>query len=95
MKDTGKIDRMEDSKIVLTDEDGRTTELYVVEETRLNNVSYLLVSKSMEEKTEAYIMKDMSSPEDIEAIYAFVEDDAERQAVAGLFSELLEDEDLI
>lgn len=86
---------MEDNKIVITDEDGGTKELYVVEETRLNNTSYLLVCESMDEETEAYILKDMSAPEDVEAIYAFVEDDAERQAVSGLFQEILEDEDLI
>lgn len=86
---------MEDNKIIITGEDGETKELFVVEETRLNNTSYLLVCESMEDETEAYIMKDMSTPEDLEAIYAFVEDDAERQAVSGLFSELLEDEDLI
>ncbi len=86
---------MEDNKIIITGEDGETKELFVVEETRLNNTSYLLVCESMEEETVAYILKDKSAPEDIEAIYAFVEDDAERQAVSGLFAELLEDEDLI
>ncbi len=86
---------MEDNKIIITCEDGETKELFVEEETRLNNTSYLLVCESMEEETEAYILKDMSAPEDIEAIYAFVEDDAERQAVFGIFAELLEDEDLI
>ena len=86
---------MEDNKIIITDEDGGTKELYVVEETRLNNTSYLLVCDSMEDEAEAYIMKDMSAPEDVEAIYAFVEDDAELKAVSGLFKELLEDEDLI
>ena len=40
-------------------------------------------------------MKDVSAPEDIESIYEFVVDDAELNAVAGIFSELLEDEDLI
>ena len=86
---------MDDNKIIITDEDGGTKELYVVEETRLNNTSYLLVCESMAEEAEAYIMKDMSAPESVEAIYAFVEDDAELQAVSGLFKELLEDEELI
>ena len=86
---------MDDNKIIITDEDGGTKELFVVEETRLNNTSYLLVCESMDEESDAYIMKDMSAPEDTEAIYAFVEDDAELKAVSGLFRELLEDEDLI
>ena len=86
---------MEDNKIIITGEDGGTIELYVVQETRLNNTSYLLACESMADESVAYILKDMSAPEDLEAIYAFVEDDAERQAVSGLFQEILEDEDLI
>lgn len=86
---------MEDNKIIITGEDGETKEFFVEEETRLNNTSYLLVCDSMDEETQAYIMKDVSAPEDIESIYEFVDDDVELQAVAGLFSELLEDEDLI
>ncbi|MBQ1285676.1 MAG: DUF1292 domain-containing protein [Lachnospiraceae bacterium] len=86
---------MEDNKIIITGEDGETKEFFVEEETRLNNTSYLLVCDSMDEETQAYIMKDVSAPEDIESIYEFVVDDAELNAVAGIFSELLEDEDLI
>ena len=86
---------MEDNKIIITGEDGETKEFFVAEETRLNNTSYLLVCDSMDEETQAYIMKDVSAPEDIESIYEFVVDDAELNAVAGIFSELLEDEDLI
>ena len=86
---------MEDNKIIITGEDGETKEFFFVEETRLNNTSYLLVCDSMDEETQAYIMKDVSAPEDIESIYEFVVDDAELNAVAGIFSELLEDEDLI
>ena len=86
---------MEDNKIIITGEDGETKEFFVEEETRLNNTSYLLVCDSMDEETQAYIMKDVSAPEDIESIYEFVVDDAELNAVAGIFSELLEDEDMI
>ncbi|MDO4206618.1 MAG: DUF1292 domain-containing protein [Lachnospiraceae bacterium] len=86
---------MEDNKIIITGEDGETKEFFVEEETRLNNTSYLLVCDRMDEETQAYIMKDVSAPEDIESIYEFVVDDAELNAVAGIFSELLEDEDLI
>ena len=86
---------MEDNKIIITGEDGETKEFFVEEETRLNNTSYLLVCDSMDEETQAYIMKDVSAPEDIESIYEFVVDDEELNAVAGIFSELLEDEDLI
>ena len=86
---------MEDNKIIFTDEDGTKEEFYVVEETKLNDVNYLLVCESLEKETEAFILKDTSSPEDEEAVYVFVEDDTELEAVADIFAELVEDEDLI
>lgn len=86
---------MDENKIIFTDEDGTTEEFYVVDETRINDVNYLLVCESMDQDTDAYILKDVSAPEDEEAVYVFVEDDVELEAVAGVFSELLEDEDLV
>lgn len=86
---------MEDNKIIIHGEEGETKEFYVEEETKLNNVTYLLVCESMEEETTAYILKDVSKPEEAEAIYEFVKDDNELKAVSALFAELLEDEDLI
>ncbi|MBR5930858.1 MAG: DUF1292 domain-containing protein [Lachnospiraceae bacterium] len=86
---------MEDNKIVIQGEDGETEEFYVVEETKLNNVTYLLVCETMEDEADAYIMKDVSAPEATDAIYEFVEDDEELKVVSDLFAELLEDEELI
>ena len=87
---------MEDQKIVFTDENGAEDVFYVVEETKLNNISYLLVTDSDdEEEAEAYIMKDISEPTDTEAVYVFVEDDDEIDSVAKIFAQLLEDEDLV
>ena len=86
---------MEDNKIIFTDTDGTKEEFYVVEETKLNDVNYLLVCESQEKETDAFILKDTSSAEDEEAVYVFVEDDTELEAVADIFAELLEDEDLI
>ena len=87
--------RMEENKITVQGEKGETKEFYVEEETKLNNVTYLLVCESMDNETEAYIMKDVSKPEDTEAVYEFVKDDNELKAVSTVFSELLEDADLI
>ena len=86
---------MEENKITVQGENGETKEFYVEEETKLNNVTYLLVCESMDNETAAYIMKDVSKPEDTEAVYEFVEDDNELKAVSTIFSELLEDTDLI
>ena len=82
-------------QVTFTAEDGTTEEFYVVEETRINDTNYLLVCESLDEETEAYILKDISSEADEEAVYVFVEDDTELKAVADIFAELLEDEDLV
>ena len=67
---------------------------FVLEETRIGGVSYLLVTESEEGDSEAYILKDLSEDGDPEAKYVFVEDDRELEAVSKVFEELLEDVDL-
>ena len=42
----------------------------------------------------AYILKDLSSPEDTEAKYEIVEDDNELEYISKIFEELLEDVDI-
>ena len=86
----------ENGKIVFTDENGQEDVFYIVEETRLGDVSYLMVTETADESEEAdaYILKDISQPEDEEAVYEFVEDDRELDALAGIFAQLLEDTDI-
>lgn len=67
---------------------------FVVEETRINGVSYLLVTESEDDEAEAYILKDLSADGEEEASYVFVEDDNELEAVSKIFAELLEDVDI-
>ena len=85
-----------EEKIVFIDEDGNEVEMYVVEETRINNVNYLLVTEDEgdEEDTEAYILKDISKEEDEEAVYEMVVEDSEIDYIGKVFSELLEDIDI-
>ena len=47
-----------------------------------------------EEEGEALILKDVSSPEDQEAVYETVDDEQELDAVASVFADMLEDVDL-
>ena len=84
-----------EEKIVFIDEDGNEVEMYVVEETRINNVNYLLVTEDEgdEEEAEAYILKDISE-EDEEAVYEMVVEDSEIDYIGKVFSELLEDIDI-
>lgn len=85
-----------EEKIVFVDEDGNEVEMYVVEETRINNVNYILVTEDGDEDEEAiaHILKDISDENDEEAIYEMVEEDSELDYIGRIFSELLEDIDI-
>lgn len=84
-------------KIKFTDNETKEEiEFVVIEQTRVNNVNYLLVTEGNEEDEEetAYILKDMSMPEDKEADYVILEDDDEIDSISRIFSELLDDIDI-
>lgn len=82
-------------KIKITAKDGEIIELFVIEQTRLEGINYLLVTETEDEEAEAYILKDISSDDDKEAVYEFVDDDNELDTLAKLFSELIEDTEII
>lgn len=44
-------------KIKITAEDGEIIELFVIEQTRLEGINYLLVTETEDEEAEAYILK--------------------------------------
>ena len=88
---------MDDEKMItLTTSDGEELEFYVLEETRISGMNYLLVTDSAEEdeEGECYILKDRSRPEEEEAVYEFVEDDDEIDYLFKIFTELMEDMDV-
>lgn len=66
-------------------------DFFVLEETRLNGVDYILVTDSEEEDGEALILKDLSADGEAEALYEIVEDDEELECVMKVFEQLLED----
>lgn len=86
----------EEKMITLETEDGECVDFYVLEETRINGMNYLLVTDSEEddEEGECYILKDRSRAEDADAIYEFVEDDDEMEYLFKIFTELMEDMDV-
>ena len=73
---------------------GEAVEFFVLEQTRLGGVDYILVTDSEDDDAEALILKDVSAPEDEEAIYSIVDDDKEMDAVAAIFTDMLEDIEL-
>ena len=79
-------------KITFTSEEMQEKEeFYVLEQTRINGVSYILVTDSKEDDAECLILKDTSKEQEEESIYEIVEDDDELAAIVKVFEELLED----
>ncbi|EGG84040.1 hypothetical protein HMPREF9477_00818 [Lachnospiraceae bacterium 2_1_46FAA] len=82
-------------KIQFMFDDGtESADFFVLEETKVNGVSYILVTDSEEDDAECMILKDTSKPEESESVYQVVEDDTELEAVLKIFEELLEDIDI-
>lgn len=84
-------------KIKFQTEDEGLVEFFVIEETRINGINYLLVSESDDDSDEeavAYILKDTSAAEETEAVYEMVEADDELEYVSKIFAELIDDVDI-
>lgn len=78
-------------KITLKIDSEEETEVYVIDKTTLNEVNYLLVAETDEEESDAYILKEIADKDD-ELTYESVDDDVEFDAVAKIFSELLDED---
>lgn len=73
-----------------------SVEFYVLEQTKLGGISYILVTDTEEGDGEALILKETAENSDRkESIYEIVSDDTELSAVAAVFENLLEDIDLL
>ena len=71
-----------------------TVDFFVLEQTKINGMTYILVTDSEEDDAECMILKDMSGEEDAESVYEVVEDEVELSAVLKVFEELLENIDI-
>ena len=69
-------------------------DFYVLEQTKLGGVTYILVTDTQEGDGEALILKDLSTEDDAEALYEIVSEDNELQAVVAVFENLLDDIEL-
>ena len=86
------VNVMQEERITLLTDTGEAVEFYVLEETKINGMNYLMVTDAKEgEDGECYVLKDMSGSADSEAVYEFVENDDELDYLYRIFSELLED----
>lgn len=86
---------MENNRISFLSEDGENIEFSIIEETKINGISYILVTDSFEDQNgECYIMKDISSSEAKDAEYIFVEDEEELNSVFEIFEKMMNDDDI-
>ncbi|MCD8365171.1 MAG: DUF1292 domain-containing protein [Clostridiales bacterium] len=80
--------------IAFTDpESGEEVLFYVLEQTCIGGITYLLVTEEEEEDSLAYILKEIQTDED-DILYAMVEDEVELGAISRVFAEMLEDIDI-
>ena len=84
---------MEKIKFVFDDTKDEV-EFFVLEQTKVNGNSYILVTDSEEDEAECLILKDTSAAEHVESLYEVVEDENELMGVLKVFEELLEDIDI-
>ncbi|MBO5208110.1 MAG: DUF1292 domain-containing protein [Lachnospiraceae bacterium] len=81
-------------KIVFRPEGEELVEFYILEQTRISGIDYILVTDTEEDDGEALILKDVSQSGEEEAIYEIVTEDDELNAVAAVFENMLEDIEL-
>lgn len=84
---------MEKISFQIPDSD-ETVEFYVVEQTRINGMNYLLVTEEDDGDSDAYILKDISDESDPEASYEMVETEEELEYMSKIFASILEDVDI-
>lgn len=84
---------MDDNKIVMILDDGSEIEFTILESTVFGGSNYILVTDAPDDEDgECYVFKDVSSPEDTEAVYEDISDEAEEDAVFRIFAKMLDGE---
>lgn len=78
-------------KITFNPEGEDPVDFFVLEQTRIGGIDYILVTDFEEGDGEALIMKDISKDGEEESVFAIVSDEEELSAVAGVFENMLDD----
>ncbi len=78
-------------KIILNTDGDSPLEYYVLEQTRIGGVDYLLLSDVADGDGEALILKDISGDGEEEGMFVTITDEDELSAVAEVFENMLED----
>ncbi len=80
-------------KVIFHDPDtGEDDEYYVLEQTCIAGITYLLVAEDDTEDCDAYVLRQVKTDgEDV--VYEIVDDEDELRAITKVFGELIEDVD--
>ncbi|MBQ2275821.1 MAG: DUF1292 domain-containing protein [Lachnospiraceae bacterium] len=91
------MDYQELETIPFETEDGEIVNFYILEQTTLSGVNYLLVTDDIEseEITEVYILREQIDEDEKMISYEMLEDEQEIQSIGKIFEELLEDVDVL
>lgn len=80
--------------IIFDTEDGQQVELVVLDETRFNEQTYILVTEDAEaEEVEVMILKSVGSDDETES-FESVDDEEELKAVSDIFAQQLAEDDI-
>lgn len=69
-------------------------EFFILEQTKINGISYILVTDSERGDAQCLILRDMTPADEKDSIYEIVDDDDELGVISKVFEELLEDVDI-
>lgn len=82
-------------KVNFTDPDTKESiEFYVLEQTTIRGMNYLLVTVDEEGDSDAFVLREVTNEDDQNTIYEMVSDDKELEAIAKVFAELMDDVDI-
>ena len=84
---------MAEEQVTFTTENGEEINVFVIEQTKLSGMNYLLVTDSRETEADAFIMRELED-QDGQCTYEFIEDEKELNALSKVFAELLDDVDI-
>lgn len=85
------IDMAKLEKITFCPDGEDPVDFFVLEQTRIGGINYILVTDFEDGDGEALILKDLSQDGEEESVYAIVSEDEELKAVAGVFESMLDD----
>ena len=69
----------------MSEELGEEAEFFVLEQTKINGVSYILVTDSESGDAQCLILKDLSLAAETDSIYEIVDDDDELGVISKVF----------